>query len=238
MTNTRILLEGLEVSCLIGVHGREQLTPQPILVDIEAFLDASAAALADDLEQTRNYDNLATELGFILQACRFHLLESAAHVLLRWLLLPPVEGSHVAPIQRARVRLSKPQALPGRALAIVECNGEAATQEWEREEKSWGRVDIVAETRRTGIYRLTIQPQGKLPTHHHQTMREAELVLEPGLLGWNDGQAPAPLPVGTVLEWSKEQRHGYENPSDAPASLLCVDSPPFDPKDEILEEAS
>ncbi|MEE2749894.1 MAG: dihydroneopterin aldolase [Myxococcota bacterium] len=238
MTNTRILVEGLEVSCLIGVHGREQLTPQPILVDIEAFLDASAAALADDLDQTRNYDNLATELGFILQTCRFHLLESAAHVLLRWLLLPPVEGSPVAPIQRARVRLSKPQALPGRALAVVECSGDAENQAWEHEEKSWGRVDIVAETRRTGIYRLTLQPDCELPTHHHQVMRESELVLEPGLLGWKDGQPPTPLTVGTVLEWRKEQRHGYQNSSDTPASLLCVDSPPFDPKDEILEEAS
>ncbi len=238
MTNTRILLEGLEVNCLIGVHGREQLTPQPILVNIEAFLDASAAALADDLDQTRNYDSLANELGFILKACRFHLLESAAHVLLRWLLLPPVEGSHVAAIQQARVRLSKPQALPGRALAVVECNGEAASQEWKREAKSWGQVDIVAETRRTGIYRLTIQPHCELPTHHHQAMREAEFVLEPGLLGWKDGQAPSPLPVGTVLEWNKAQRHGYQNSSEAPVSLLCVDSPPFDPKDEILEEAS
>jgi len=208
------------------------------VVDIEAALDATEAARTDDLEQTRNYDNLATELGFILQACRFRLLESAAHVLLRWLLLPPVEGSQVAPIQQARVRLSKPQALPGSALAIVECSGQASEQQWEREEKSWGKVDIVAETRRTGIYRLTIDPDCELPTHHHQTMREAELVLDPGLLGWKDGQPPGPLPVGQTLEWDKGQRHGYQNAGSVPASLLCVDSPPFDPKDEILEEAS
>ena len=68
-------------------------------------------------------------------------------------------------------------------------------------------------------------------------MREAELVLDPGLLGWKDGQAPRPLSVGKTLEWNKGQRHGYQNASAAPASLLCVDSPPFDPKDEILEES-
>lgn len=237
MNKTRILLEGLDVQCLIGVHGREQLTPQPLVVHIEAVLDASNAATGDNLAQTRNYDTLATEIGFILQAGRFHLLESAAHVLLRWLLLPPVAGSHVAPIQQASVRLAKPNALPGQAVAVVECSGTAADQAWQHEEKPWGRVDIVAETRRVGIYRLTIQPSCELPTHHHQQMREAELVLESGLEGWKDGLPPQALPISTVLEWKKEQRHGYRNPSDSPASLLCIDSPPFDPTDEILEVA-
>ena len=64
MSETRILLEGLEVHCLIGVHGREQLNTQPLLVNIEVVLDASKAAALDDLSQPRNYDNLATEITF------------------------------------------------------------------------------------------------------------------------------------------------------------------------------
>ena len=201
---------------------------------VEVHLDTSAAASEDALFRTRDYGALSDEITFILQSGRFHLLESAAQVLLRWLLLPPTRDSPVPAIELARVRLAKPDALPGGAVAVVQVEGEAANEQWRHEEKPWGRVDIVQETRRAGLYRLTLLPGGELPTHHHLRMRESELVLDSGLVGWKDGGAPRRLPVGLVLSWSKEQSHGYRNEGTTPASLLCLDAPPFDPSDEIL----
>ena len=237
MSLTSIRLEGLEVECLIGVHDPEQRQTQPLLVDIQVSLDTRTAAREDALGRTRDYGALSNEITFILESGRFHLLETAAQVLLRWLLLPPDEGSAVPPIESASVRLTKPEALPGTAQAMVEVNGRATDQSWEREQKPWGWVDIVEETRRAGLYRLTLVPSGELPTHHHLNMREAEFVLDSGLLGWNNGSEPAPLPVGQVLRWKSEQRHGYRNEGSPAASLLCLAAPPFNPADEILETA-
>jgi dihydroneopterin aldolase len=231
---THICLDGLEVDCTIGVFDPERNKTQPVTVHIEVHLDTSAAAREDALFRTRDYGALSNEISFILQSGRFYLLEAAAQVLLRWLLLPPAEGSPTPPIEFARVRLAKPDALPGGAVAVVQVEGKASDQSWEREEKPWGRVDIVQETRRAGLYRLTLQPGGELPTHHHLRMREAELVLDAGLVGWKDGGTPGRLPVGLVLTWNHEQSHGYRNEGTAPASLLCLDAPPFDPRDEIL----
>ena len=120
---TRICLDGLEVDCTIGVFDPERNRTQPVTVHIEVHLDTSAAAREDALFRTRDYGALSDEITFILQSGRFYLLEAAAQVLLRWLLLPPAEGSPVPPIEFARVRLAKPDALPGGAVAVVQVEG-------------------------------------------------------------------------------------------------------------------
>jgi 7,8-dihydroneopterin aldolase/epimerase/oxygenase len=231
---TRITLSQLEFSCLIGVFDPERVTPQTLIVDLTLELDGQKAALADRLEQTWDYDSLTKQIEFILKASHFYLLEAAAHVLARWALLPPTSDETRPRIDRVCVRLTKPAALPGEAQAVVEVEAEAKNQHYGSENKSWGTVNIVEETRRIGIYRLTILPGQSLPEHYHQRMREAELVLHSGLEGTQDHGPRRALSVGETFNWRKGQHHSYHNTGQSSASLLCMDSPPFDPTDEIL----
>lgn len=172
--------------------------------------------------------HLVQQALFILQAGAFAELDSAAWVLARWFLLPPEPDSDRPAFQRITVSLRDPA---GQAWL----RAEAEDQEYEVELKDWGTVDVVAETAHQGFYRLTLAPGGLLPEHHHLHMHEAELIVGPGLVGWMDGRAPRPLPLGTLHRWRHGQRHGYRNPGPRSASLLCMDAPPFDPDDEITE---
>jgi len=85
-----------------------------------------------------------------------------------------------------------------------------------------------------GLYRLTLLPGTSLPEHHHLRMREAELVLDTGLEGTQDGGPRRALAIGERVTWKAGQKHSYHNTGKTSASLLCMDSPPFDPADEIL----
>ncbi len=231
---TRIAVEDLRVECLIGVRGPERKKTQAVRVDLEVQVDAHAAAMADDLHQTFCYDTMTRQVAFLLEAGRFYLLETASWVLLRTLLLPSVENSPVPSPSRATVTLTKFGALPGQARAVVSLSGLSAAQTYLREDNDWGTVDVIAETRRLGVYRLNLAPGQQIPRHVHHRMREAELVLSPGLEGWQEGQEPRRLNQGDRFNWESGQAHGYRNTSDQARSLLCLDAPPFIPEDEVV----
>ncbi len=96
------------------------------------------------------------------------------------------------------------------------------------EEKPFGQVDIVAETRDLGIYRLNVAPGRSIPLHVHRVMQESEMVLGDGLL--LSGVAVA---AGTVHRWPHQAAHRYDNPTSRWQSILCVDTPRFLPEDEV-----
>lgn len=106
----------------------------------------------------------------------------------------------------------------------------------EVEPKWWGSVDVLAETEAAGIYRLNLDPGGRIPTHIHERMDESEYVLTDGLTGWWTGAGPRVLPRGHSVRWPIGLPHGYQNDTTAPQAVLCIDRPPFDPSDEILLE--
>ena len=89
----------------------------------------------------------------------------------------------------------------------------------------------MGETTKVGVYRLNVAPGQVLPTHYHQTMREAELVLSPNLSLISPDEERV-LAVGEQIAWPKGYVHGYKNTGEHMASLLCIDSPPFIPDDE------
>ena len=64
--------------------------------------------------------------------------------------------------------------------------------------------------------------------HVHRAMRESEMVLSEGLLC--QGRRVSP---GTVFHWPLGAAHRYDNPTDRPQTILCVDAPPFIREDEI-----
>lgn len=234
-----IRLSGIRVDAVVGVYAHERTRAQPLVIDVEAGISTELAGRTEQLAHTLDYASLAAEVAFVARHGAFELLETAALALLRVVLLRPeqpwgaAEGGRPAlrspSVEWARVRLTKPEALGGRAEARVEVTRDRA---WagaaERETKPFGTVDVLAELPNVGVYRLNIAPGRGIPLHVHRRMREAELVLTRGLLC--QGRAVRP---GTVFVWPHDHPHRYDNPTDAVQSVLCLDAPKFDPADEV-----
>ncbi len=221
-------IAGLVVDCVVGVYPHERNASQPLQVDLEMRLNTEAAALSERVSSTVNYASVAAQLVFLLRSCRFRLLETAAHALSRYLLSPPGPGERRAQVDQLRLTLTKPGALRGFAAPSLDITRDASWADCSVEERPFGRVDVIHETRGVGIYRLNIAPGRSIPLHRHQEMKESEMVLSEGLLC----QGKPVLP-GTVHRWPRGAAHGYENRSEHFQSILCVDAPRFLPHDEI-----
>jgi dihydroneopterin aldolase len=226
-----IRIRGLEIDCVVGVYPHERDTPQPLELDVELCLDTEAAARRERLRFSVDYAAITAQLAFLLKSCRFRMLETAAHALCRYLLLPPVPGEQRAQVARVRLRLAKPAALAWGAVASLEVERDAEWLVLAHEQTKYGTVDIVHETRDAGIYRLNVAPHSAIPLHVHRVMQESEMVLTKGL--WCQGKPVAP---GTVHRWPKGAAHCYQNPTRRHQSILCVDAPSFMPEDEIAVE--
>jgi dihydroneopterin aldolase len=228
----RIRIRGIEVECVVGVYPHERDTPQPLRVDVDLWLDTERAAKRERLRASVDYAAVTAQVRFLLTSCRFRMLETAAHALLRYLLAPPALGEKRAPVARARIVLEKPEALGGAAVPSLEVEREAAWVELTQEEKPFGVVDVIHETREAGIYRLNVAPGAEIPLHVHRVMRESEMVLSAGLLCQDE-----PVLPGTIHRWRKGAAHRYANPTRRWQTILCVDAPRFIESDEILVAA-
>jgi dihydroneopterin aldolase len=222
-------IDGLEVACVVGVYPHERQSSQPLRVSLELFLDTREAAETERVSRTVDYAAVAAQVVFLLRSARFRLLETAAHALARFLLSAPAPDEGRAQLEKVRVRLDKPGALSGFAMPSLEITRSKGEVELLREPKPWGFVDVIHETRDAGIYKLVLAPGGTIPLHVHRSMREAELVLTPGLRCQGE-----PVPQGTVRRWPRGAAHVWENASQQHQGILCVDAPRFDPDDEIV----
>jgi len=225
-----IEIRGLPVSCVVGVYARERDVPQPLVVDVMMETSIEDAAVHEKLRETLDYAAIAAQIAFLLESCRFRLLETAAHALAKLLLAEPAPGERRAPVDRLRLTLTKPHALGGRGVPSLAIERDAA---WARatvtrETKKWGTVDVIHELRDAGIYRLNVAPGASIPLHVHRVMQESELVLGDGLLCQS-----RPAPAGSVFRWPHGAAHRYDNPSDRWQTILCVDVPRFLPDDEV-----
>jgi len=226
-----IAVRGLTVDCIVGVYRREQVATQPLQLDVALFLDTREAAVGGRLAHTVHYGRLEGELRFLLESCRFELLESATEAVCRYVLAPPTEDLHRAQVRAATVRVTKPQALGGRAVPSLQVHRTAEEMHYEVEDKSFGRVDIIHESQGYGIYRLRIRPGGVISAHVHQTMEESELVLGGALL-----LQGKPVARGLAFHWPRGFVHRYDNPSAVEQTVLCVDRPRFIASDEVETE--
>lgn len=226
-----ISIEGLEVPCVVGVYPQERTVPQPLRIDVRMALDTAHAGAKQRLRMTLDYAQVASQIAFLLQSCRFHLLETAAHALTRYLLAPPALGEDRPRLQEVTLRLTKPKALGGNGVPSLEVHRSAADVKLGLEAKPFGTVDVVHETRSEGIYRLNVAPGRSIPLHVHRVMSESEMILGEGVLLNHQRTAP-----GEVYRWPHGFAHRYDNPTDRWQSILCVDSPPFVPSDEIEVE--
>ena len=215
-----ITLRGLTVDCIVGIYNRERVAAQPLRLDVALFLDTRSAAVSGRLADTVHYARLAGELRFLLEACRFELLESAAEAVCQYLLAPPGEDAPRARVREATVRITKPQALGGLAIPSLQVHRTGEELFYTQREAPFGRVDVLHEGVGYGLYRLHVRPGAHVDSHAHPLMEESELVLGAGLL--LQGQ---PVGSGTAFHWPGGQPRRYDNPTEREQTVLCVARP-------------
>jgi dihydroneopterin aldolase len=103
----KVFVRGLRVQAEIGVHAHEHGRSQPLVVDVE--LDVAAAG-AEHLSETINYEIIGAKAREVAADGHLHLVEAFAEKLARACL-------EDARVNRARVRVEKPQALAPAAEA-------------------------------------------------------------------------------------------------------------------------
>ena len=222
-----ISIRDLDVDCVIGVYPQERDRPQPLRLDVDLMVGSERAACSERLDDTLDYEFVAAQLVFLLKSCRFRLLETAAHALSRYLLTPSVPDGEGRTPERVRLRLSKLKALGGCAIPSLEIERDASWSHLVTEQRAFGTVDVIHETKEAGIYRLNVAAGREIPLHVHRIMCESEMVLGGGLLCQDK-----PAAVGSVRNWPLNFPHRYVNPTAVYQSILCVDRPPFLESDE------
>lgn len=229
--NDTIVIEGLDIECIIGIYEHERLSPQHLIVDVELSVDTEPASLSERLELTVDYEWVSHIVGFLLKLGQFKLLETASNLICRALLLPPVGGEQRCRVDAVELKLRKPDALGGRGQPTLKVKRYAGQCRYVQESKPFGTVDIIGETPDVGLYRLNIGPKMGIDQHVHRRMHEAEFVLSHGLLCQGEVATR-----GSVRVWPLGMAHRYDNPTDVVQSILCIDRPPFVDADEIPDD--
>jgi quercetin dioxygenase-like cupin family protein len=102
--------------------------------------------------------------------------------------------------------------------------------------KPFGYVEIINEHERSGLYLLHIAPGHELGWHRHDVMSERELIVTDGLRAGTFGNGRVherTVGAGTIVSLGRGVPHRYSNPTNSWQRILCSDSPPFIPSDEI-----
>lgn len=230
---TKISLHKFNVNCFIGCLNKERVEKQQVEVNLNLVMNGMPPLPDDRISDTWDYTELAKQIGFILEAGRFHLLETAARFVARYLLLPNLHEKFT--IDSLEVSLTKFDVVAQNSNATVSVNAHAGDFTYKREIKSWGWVDVVDENSRLGLYRLNIHSAKKIENHYHNITREAEFILNSGIEITKDSGAYEKVLMGEVFHWQNKQCHGYKNTGTSTASILCIDEPPFRQSDEILK---
>ncbi|HUG04428.1 MAG TPA: dihydroneopterin aldolase [Steroidobacteraceae bacterium] len=100
----RIFLTALSADAIIGIYDWEREVRQRVEIDLEMWVDLSAAAKSDSINDTLNYKSLAKRLLAFVQESRFRLVEALAGEIARIVLAE-------YPVARVRVTVHKPGAI-------------------------------------------------------------------------------------------------------------------------------
>ena len=100
----RIFLTALSAEAIIGIYDWEREVRQRVEVDLEMWMDLTAAAASDSIDDTLNYKAVAKRVLAFVQESRFRLVEALAGEIARILLAE-------FPIERVRVTVHKPGAV-------------------------------------------------------------------------------------------------------------------------------
>ena len=109
----KILIDSLEVKCIIGIFDWERKTPQKVLIDLEFPANIAKAARHDRIESTLDYKRIAKRILAYVSASRFQLIETLAEKLAALLL----KEFH---LKEVKLRVCKPGAVRGSKNVGVE----------------------------------------------------------------------------------------------------------------------
>ena len=109
----RVVIEALEIPCVIGVWAWERKIRQRVIVDLTLDTDIAAAGASDALEDALNYAAVAERVRSFVVDAEAQLIERLAEGIAALLL------SEFG-VARVRVRVAKPGAVPGARTVAVE----------------------------------------------------------------------------------------------------------------------
>ena len=91
-----IVVEGLQVSGVIGVDQWERSVRQQLWIDVRLEVDIAAAVAEDDVSKALDYGALSNLIAAEVEGCDFQLLESLAAHLLGLVQAPPCDAREAA----------------------------------------------------------------------------------------------------------------------------------------------
>jgi len=111
--NDKILIQSLEIRCIIGTLPRERKNKQKLLIDLEFPVSVRKAAKRDDLRNAVNYKKITDRITDFVSKSRFYLIETLAEGLAKILLKE-------FKLKKILLRISKPNALKNARSVAVE----------------------------------------------------------------------------------------------------------------------
>jgi dihydroneopterin aldolase len=109
----RIFLRDLQVMANIGIHDFEKTGPQPLLINIDLWVEVPKGDLADDIANVLDYDFVRAGVVTLVKTRRFNLQETLVHAILDLCLSRPQ-------VVVARVSSAKTNVYPDVAAAGYE----------------------------------------------------------------------------------------------------------------------
>ncbi len=100
-----VIIEGLELKAVIGVHDWERAFAQRLCVDLVMRVDTAPAAASDTLDDALDYASVAEQLREFAAQSGYQLIETLAEQLAATVLAMPV-------IHQVTLTLWKPGAVP------------------------------------------------------------------------------------------------------------------------------
>lgn len=211
-----ILIEGLELSCIVGMRPHERVRKQTITLDLELGLDLMPAGRSGRIGHTCDYDLVADSARALLCFREYHLIEVATEELAAMLL-----GLHPA-LQRVRIRLTKPAALTGRARsAAVQIERRREDFPRRRIDLPGGRLEVLLESREAGLYASELEPGTALAPALVAAARADQRRTTAWIVSGRVATATAELGPGASLELEPEPRVRGER-EDAATVFLCT----------------